>query len=98
MLTTFIIALMMEAVSISKTSVNFYKTTRRNIPKDGHLHIRRRENLKSHICDLDGIQTHDPQLKTIHSFNGGPIENSEVFISRTILNSSTCTGDVWNML
>jgi transposase-like protein len=37
---------MMEAVSISETSVNFYQTTRRNIPEDSHFHIRRRENPK----------------------------------------------------
>jgi hypothetical protein len=43
-----IIALMVEAVTPSETSVNFYQTTRRNIPEDSHLHIRRRENLKSH--------------------------------------------------
>jgi hypothetical protein len=43
-----IIALMMEAASTSETSVNFYQTTRRNIPEDNHLHTRRRENLKSH--------------------------------------------------
>jgi hypothetical protein len=30
------------------TTVNFYQTTRRNIPRDSHLHTRRRENLKSH--------------------------------------------------
>jgi hypothetical protein len=29
--------LMMEAVSTSETSVNFYDTTRRNIPEDSHL-------------------------------------------------------------
>jgi hypothetical protein len=28
------IALMMEAVSTSETSANFYQTTRRNIPED----------------------------------------------------------------
>jgi hypothetical protein len=27
----------MEAVSTSETSVNFYQTTRRNIPEDSHL-------------------------------------------------------------
>jgi hypothetical protein len=42
------IALMMEAASASKTPVNFYQTTRRNIPEDSHLHTRSRENLKSH--------------------------------------------------
>jgi hypothetical protein len=39
---------MMEAVSTSETSVNFYETTRRNIAEGGHIHTRRRENLKSH--------------------------------------------------
>jgi hypothetical protein len=34
-----IIALMMEAASTSETSVNFYQTTRRNIPGDSHLQI-----------------------------------------------------------
>jgi hypothetical protein len=42
-------ALMMEAASTSGTSVNFYQTTRRNIPEDSHLHTRRSENLNSHI-------------------------------------------------
>jgi hypothetical protein len=28
---------MMEAVSISETSVNFYQTTLRSIPEDSHL-------------------------------------------------------------
>jgi hypothetical protein len=32
-----LIVLMMEAVSTSETSVNFYETTRRNNPKDSHL-------------------------------------------------------------
>jgi hypothetical protein len=41
--------LMMEAVRTSETSVNFYETTRRNIPEGCHLHTRRRENLKSHL-------------------------------------------------
>jgi hypothetical protein len=45
------IALMMEAVSTSETSVNFHKTTRCNIPEGCHLHNRRRENLKSHLKD-----------------------------------------------
>jgi hypothetical protein len=31
------IAHMMEAGSASETSVNFYKTARRNIPEDSHL-------------------------------------------------------------
>jgi hypothetical protein len=47
-----VIALMMEAVSTSQTSANFYQTTRRNIPEDSHLHIRRRKKLKSHKHSL----------------------------------------------
>jgi hypothetical protein len=43
-----LIALMLEAASTSETSVNFYQTTRRNNPKDSHLHTHCRENLKSH--------------------------------------------------
>jgi hypothetical protein len=31
------IALMMEAVTSSETSVTFYQTKRRNIPEDSHL-------------------------------------------------------------
>jgi hypothetical protein len=42
-------ALMMEVASTSETSANFCQTTRRNNPKDSHLHTRRRENLKSQI-------------------------------------------------
>jgi hypothetical protein len=30
---------MTEAASTSETSVNFYQTTRRNIPEDSHLRI-----------------------------------------------------------
>jgi hypothetical protein len=44
-----LIALMIEAVNTSETSVNFYQTTRRNNPEDSHLHTQRRENLKSHL-------------------------------------------------
>jgi hypothetical protein len=32
-------ALMMEAASISETSVNFYQTTRRNIPEDSDIQV-----------------------------------------------------------
>jgi hypothetical protein len=42
------IALLAEAAITSETSVNFYQTTRRNIPEDSHLHTRGLENLKSH--------------------------------------------------
>jgi hypothetical protein len=39
----------MNAVSISETSANFYETKRRNILDNRHLHARRRENLKHHF-------------------------------------------------
>jgi hypothetical protein len=39
------IALMIEAVHTSETSVNFNVTTRRYIPEDSKLHTRRLENL-----------------------------------------------------
>jgi hypothetical protein len=42
-----LIALMMEEVSISETSVN-NQSTQHNIPEDSHVHTRRRENLKFH--------------------------------------------------
>jgi hypothetical protein len=42
------IVLMMEPVRTSETSVHFNVTTRRYIPEDSKLHIRLRENLKSH--------------------------------------------------
>jgi hypothetical protein len=34
--------LMMEAVSVSETSVSFYETARRNIPEDSHHPSKRR--------------------------------------------------------
>jgi hypothetical protein len=42
------IALMMEAVCTSETSVFFCETTRSHIAEGCHLQIRRRANLKSH--------------------------------------------------
>jgi hypothetical protein len=42
------IALMMDAVRTSETSVNFNVTTRHYLPKDSKLHTHRRRNLKSH--------------------------------------------------
>jgi hypothetical protein len=40
-------ALMMEVVSTSETSVNIYETTRLDIPEENQLHACRRGNLKS---------------------------------------------------
>jgi hypothetical protein len=44
--------LMMEAISTSETSADFYQTTRHNIPDDSNLYSSRRENLKSHQNQL----------------------------------------------
>jgi hypothetical protein len=46
LIASIIIIPIMEAVSTSETSVNFYQTARRNIPEDSHPHTRRRENLE----------------------------------------------------
>jgi hypothetical protein len=45
-----IIALMMEAASISETSANYCQNTGRNNPEDNDLLTHRRENLKSHTA------------------------------------------------
>jgi len=39
-------------------SANFYRSTRRNIPYDSHLHICRCESLKCHLVNLYGASTH----------------------------------------
>jgi hypothetical protein len=54
---------MVEAVCTSETSVNFYQTTRRNIPEDSHLYTRRRENLKSHLVILMSLKLLFPGMK-----------------------------------
>jgi hypothetical protein len=46
MLTASIIALIMEAVSTSVTSVSFYEAARRNIPEVIHRYTRLRKKLK----------------------------------------------------
>jgi hypothetical protein len=50
-----LIALMMEAASTSKKSVNFYQTTRRNNQEDSHLHTTER------------YDTHEARTATGHS-------------------------------
>jgi hypothetical protein len=49
----------MEAVSTSETSVNFYQTTRRNIPEDSHLVFN---SLKCYL--YNGILQLDKQKHT----------------------------------
>jgi hypothetical protein len=53
------IALMMEASRTSETSVNFYQTTRHNIPEDSHLHTRRHADLKSQTLKFGTIKQDD---------------------------------------
>jgi hypothetical protein len=43
-----VIALLMEAVHTSETSVSFYRTTGDNMPEGCHLHTHCHENLKCH--------------------------------------------------
>jgi sorbitol-specific phosphotransferase system component IIA len=43
-----LIGLKIQTVSTTEMQINFYQTTRRNIPEDSHIHTRGRENLKSH--------------------------------------------------
>jgi hypothetical protein len=38
---------MIDTVSTSETCIKSYQTVQRNIPEDRHVHIRRREKLKS---------------------------------------------------
>jgi hypothetical protein len=44
--------LAMEAISTSETSVNFYQTTRRNIPEDSHLHERTIINISGNWVEI----------------------------------------------
>jgi hypothetical protein len=48
-----IIALMMDAVNISETSVKFHETIRLKTSEGCHLHARRSKNLKSHVLKYD---------------------------------------------
>jgi hypothetical protein len=52
---------MMEAVSTSETSVNFYQTTWYNIPEDGHLASRKYCFIKSDMLQL--INQHNTVVK-----------------------------------
>jgi hypothetical protein len=47
---------MLEAVSTSETSVNFYQALRRNIPEDGHIHAGGCENLKYHLLQVRSLE------------------------------------------
>jgi hypothetical protein len=47
-----VMSLMMEAARTSETSVDIQLRTRQYIPEDSELHTSRRENLKSHMCEV----------------------------------------------
>jgi hypothetical protein len=51
-------ALMMEAVSTSATSVNFYQTTRRNIQEDSNL--QKDGSTKLHFNEVETSHSHYP--------------------------------------
>jgi hypothetical protein len=53
-----VMALMMEAVSNSEMSINFYQNTWCIIPEDSHLHTHHHENLKSHQTMYKNLKTH----------------------------------------
>jgi hypothetical protein len=44
-----VIVLMMESVTTSETSVNFYQTKRRNIPEDSHMNSKSMLAIIMHI-------------------------------------------------
>jgi hypothetical protein len=55
-----------EAVSTSETSVNFYETTRRNIPEDNHVHTHHRANVSLTQIFMFAI-TSTPVLRSAHT-------------------------------
>jgi hypothetical protein len=55
-----IIALRMEAASTSETSVNFYRTTRRNTSEDSQLHTLHRNVTENNI--LFGSHKHNQDI------------------------------------
>jgi hypothetical protein len=65
-----IIALMVEASNTSETLVNFYQTIRRNNPEDSHIHIRRRENLKSCFSILNSVKIRSAFLELLMLADG----------------------------
>jgi hypothetical protein len=84
---------MMAAASTSETSVNFYQTTRRNIPHDSHPHTRRRVNLKSHRVEYYLHDHHIPFWRDATNVNAllfyiSPVLNALLFYISPVLNGS----------
>jgi hypothetical protein len=59
----FIGALMMEAISNTETSVNFYRTTCRNIPEDCHIVAAKPEISKTTVDSEMKIQVNECFIK-----------------------------------
>jgi hypothetical protein len=80
-----LIVLMMEAVGMSETSVNFYEATRHSIPEGCHLHTFRHENLKSHKAAIKANKTNSKYvqhiLETGHSYF--PLEHFVEILHKT---------------
>jgi hypothetical protein len=67
-LTASIIRALVEAASISETSIKICRTMRCNIIEDSRIHIRRRENLKSLILkEIDVSVCCELLLQMLHS-------------------------------
>jgi hypothetical protein len=65
---------MMEAVSNSKTSVNFYQTTRHSIPEDSHLQmvmLLTCEFLKTAVFILTAVRTSNPTCEFLFAAPDG---------------------------
>jgi hypothetical protein len=64
---TTMIALMMEAVSTSETPVNFYETTRRNIPEGFRLQKKKSlsliEQIKDNVWDIKSKECKDAKVR-----------------------------------
>jgi hypothetical protein len=60
--TTSVIGAMKETVSTSETSVTFYQTALRNIPKYSYLHTRRHEQIKFHKVLITFLNTQQDWL------------------------------------
>jgi hypothetical protein len=80
----------MEAVNTKETSLNFYETTRRNIPENSHLHTRRRENLKSRTVIT---RNRRPKLDALvfESQRNTPAHSTQPVLSAFTLNSKAAS-------
>jgi hypothetical protein len=67
---------MMVAVSTFETSVDFYQTTRHNIPEDSQVHTHRRKDLKSRpktnfpstsFCAMNDVLKRYPRFKIFYT-------------------------------